>query len=125
MRLLWCWRCRMELPMLDETEWEEVSQIHRESLGRVKAYRRAEGVALGDIPDDVRAHIFAPLLDAFERLTGYRETNPSAIWHHRLSLYGPPCSECGKPLRTPRAKLCAACGAAVEFSPGDLGRGTS
>jgi hypothetical protein len=27
---------------------------------------------------------------------------------------GPPCARCGTPLRTPRAKLCAACGFRVE-----------
>jgi len=50
-----------------------------------------------------------PLLDEYERITGYRETNPNAVWHHRLSMYGPPCTVCGKPLRAPQAKLCGSC----------------
>jgi len=53
--------------------------------------------------------MFSAGLDEFERVTGFRETNPNAIWHHKVSLYGPPCDRCGKPLRTPRAKLCGAC----------------
>ena len=28
----------------------------------------------------------APMLAAYERLTGFHETNPMAIWHHRVSL---------------------------------------
>ncbi|WP_459942635.1 hypothetical protein [Deferrisoma palaeochoriense] len=43
-------------------------------------------------------------------LTGWMEPNPAAIWHHVVSLYGPPCESCGKPLRTRMAALCAACG---------------
>jgi hypothetical protein len=46
----------------------------------------------------------------YRQITGFDEPNPVAIWHHRLSLFGPPCNVCGKPLRTPRAKLCAECG---------------
>jgi uncharacterized OB-fold protein len=49
-------------------------------------------------------------LDEYEKITGYRETNPNAVWHHRISIYGPPCRKCGKPLRTPQASFCAACG---------------
>jgi hypothetical protein len=29
---------------------------------------------------------------------------------------GPPCVHCGRPLRTPRARLCAECGARVSDS---------
>lgn len=49
------------------------------------------------------------VLAEYEHLTGYRETNPAAIYHHVLSQYGPPCRYCGKPLRTPRANFCGSC----------------
>jgi hypothetical protein len=35
---------------------------------------------------------FAPMLAEYERITGCRETNPNAVFHHRLSDYGPPLS---------------------------------
>jgi hypothetical protein len=54
---------------------------------------------------------FAEALDLYQRLTSFRETNPNALWHHRMSLDGPICAICGKPLRTPEASFCAACGA--------------
>jgi uncharacterized OB-fold protein len=53
--------------------------------------------------------IFQPALDAYEQITGYRETNYNALFHHRKALYGPPCHKCGRPLRTPRARLCGSC----------------
>jgi hypothetical protein len=59
---------------------------------------------------------FAPMLAAYERLTGFHETNHVAIWHHRVSLYGPLCHVCSRPLRTPQARLCAECGAPREAS---------
>src|ERR1700733_7049764 len=44
-----------------------------------------------------------PALDMYFRLTGFRETNVAALWHHRLDQYGPPCRNCGRLLRTKRA----------------------
>jgi hypothetical protein len=53
------------------------------------------------------------VLQRYFEVTGFEETNANAIWHHQLKQLGPPCRNCGKPLRTPRAKLCAACGTSI------------
>jgi hypothetical protein len=52
-------------------------------------------------------------LESYTQITGVRETRFAALAHHRLALYGPACSNCGKPLRTPRATLCGSCMHAV------------
>ena len=98
MKWLWCWRCRSEMPMLDEAEY-----------AAVVAKRKR------DPEQPLSKHIqFLEVLNEYERITGYHETNPNAIYHHRLSLYGSPCKKCGRPLRTPKAKLCGSCMTPVE-----------
>ena len=107
MQVLWCWRCQMDIPMLDEEEWQQVAQSLGEGDHSRKRFRKKHGLPLEAVsPED---H-FLPALRAYERITGFAETNPSALFHHRIALYGPPCHACGKPLRTPEAKLCASCG---------------
>ena len=93
--------------MLDEVEWETVAPLLSGMVTDAKGERLAT-----ELPHsgDLIARHAQPVLDAFERLTGFGETNVNAVAHHRLSLYGPPCSRCDKPLRTPEARLCAACG---------------
>jgi hypothetical protein len=91
--MLWCWRCKAEVPMLDDEEFAQV-------------------VSKQNLNEHTRKARFAPFLDEYERITGFRETNTNAVWHHQLSLYDPPCKSCGKPLRTPHAKLCGSCMAA-------------
>jgi hypothetical protein len=106
-KLLYCWRCRMELPMLDEHEWEQMQPHLHGRSAHIMQYRRTYGVPL----DEAVRHGYDGALELYSAITGFRETNPNALWHHRASQFGPPCRVCGKPLRTPRAKLCAACGA--------------
>lgn len=53
---------------------------------------------------------FKELLDYYNDITGFGETEPNAIMHHAIGMYGTECENCGKPYRTPKAKICAACG---------------
>lgn len=57
-----------------------------------------------------RQERFTDLLDYYFEVTGFQETEPNAIMHHRIEQYGPPCESCGKPYRTKQAKLCTSCG---------------
>ncbi len=105
-KTLYCWRCGSNVAMLDEAEWNAVSKHLVPAMERIKQARQH-----GSTLKEAKERAFADALDCYLQITGFRETNADALWHHRLSLYGPPCEQCGKPLRTPRAKLCAACGA--------------
>lgn len=96
----------MDIPMLDENEWESIVPSLNNAIADIKRYRETHGVSLAE----ARGHYGKEALATYHRLTGFQETNPDALWHHRLSLYGPSCCACGKPLRTPQAKLCAECG---------------
>lgn len=109
MKTLWCWRCQQDMPMLDEAEFASVDRLYSAAL-------RPGGV--GSI--DAR---FEPVRREYERLTGFASCHQNAVMHHRLSLLGPPCASCGKPLRTPQARHCAECGVdrhskfRIGFSP--------
>jgi hypothetical protein len=94
------------MPMLDEEEFAEVLGLYHNAMRDKKRYREQYGVSLKDVPT---GKYFWPMLQRYEELTGFKETNQNVVLHHRLSLYGPPCKNCGKPLRTPRAKLCGSC----------------
>jgi hypothetical protein len=96
--------------MLDDSEWERVAQHWRTAkhdLSTKDPASRPSGPAWQD-PLMTKAHEL--MLEEYYSMTGHRETNPGALWHHRVSLYGPPCGACGKPYRTPQALFCAACG---------------
>lgn len=88
MKLLWCWRCRMEVPMLDEEEYQKANLLYSVGI-------RNNKVSLNNIEER-----FKELLDYYFEVTGFEETVPNAIMHHRIEQYGPPCENCGKPYRT-------------------------
>lgn len=104
---LYCWRCKLEIPMLEETEWAEVYPLLNNAIAEIKRYREKHRVSI----EEARAHGYGKrALEAYFKITGFKEKNPDALWHHRLIFFGPPCAACGKPLRTPKAKHCAECG---------------
>jgi hypothetical protein len=96
--------------MLEQHEWEQVLPDLIKVVEQMQHHRAAHGVSLAEAKDAVSG---AGALKRYFEITGHRETNIQALWHHRLSLFGPPCSVCDKPLRTPRAKMCAECGSTV------------
>jgi hypothetical protein len=99
--------------MLDEREWEQVAPELVQSLEQIKHYRQTHGTSLEESKDEI---YWQGALARYKEITGSHDIDPQVLWHHRLGLYGPPCRVCGKPLRTPRAKLCAECGAPADQS---------
>jgi len=104
---IYCWRCRIDVPMLTEPEWATLSPHLTDTVERIKGYRTQHNCSLQEALEKG----LGDALEVYERLTGFKETNPNALWHHRRSIYGPPCPECGKPFRTPQARYCAMCSA--------------
>ena len=90
--------------MLEDHEWASI-----EACWRAAQQGRTDGEAPGGDP-------LIEVLAAYNRITGADETNPATVWHHRVSLYGAACTHCGRPLRTPTAKLCASCGRPVPLA---------
>ncbi|MFZ1086172.1 MAG: hypothetical protein WAN35_14505 [Terracidiphilus sp.] len=92
--------------MLDEGEFALIVLLHNESRLAIKDFRRTHQTSLKDTP---LQELYKPVCVEYERITGRKEMNHDEILKHRISLYGPPCKHCKKPLRTPKAKLCGAC----------------
>ena len=94
--------------MLDEQEYTEAFRLYGECMNATKEFRQRWNVPLANASIDER---FRPIREWYEQLTGVPGCHANAIMHHRFSDLGNPCRVCGKPLRSPRAKLCAGCGA--------------
>ena len=112
MKWMWCWRCKNEMPMLNETEYAEVAELYRSATLAAKEFREREAASLQETP---LHELLRPVRLRYEELTGMPECHENAVRHHRISLYGPPCKRCGKPLRTPKAKLCGNCMLPVDL----------
>ena len=118
MRIRYCWRCDRHMPMLSASELRLCEEARRDGATVVQREARARGVrdfaGVGELNRVTEFRRMRPFLDMYKLLTGFEETNPNAIWHHLDDLYGPDCPACGKPLRTPKARYCAACGFGKE-----------
>ncbi|OOV25057.1 hypothetical protein BXU11_16025 [Flavobacterium sp. LM5] len=95
MEIKYCWRCKMDIPMLDKEEFAIASKLY------------SKGFRIGN--ENIQDR-FQELLDYYNDLTGFGETEPNAIMHHAIEQIGPDCKNCGKPYRTPKAIICVACG---------------
>jgi len=89
----------MDVPMLDEEEGKIASKLLAEGFQEFKTTRKKP-----------LNENFKKLLDYYNNLTGFEETNPNAIMHHFIDMYGPDCENCGKPYRTETATFCPKCG---------------
>jgi len=107
-RTIYCWRCNTDIPMLTEEEWSVVAGGLVNAVAQIKRYRDENSCSLAEATANGYGK---DALVAYEKITGFKETNANALFHHRLSIYGPPCHVCGKPLRTPNANYCAVCSA--------------
>ena len=112
MKLLHCWRCRTFVPMLEEAEFEAVRAEYLAATKAIKEHRASTGTSLRNVPV---GEFYRPMRDLYAHLAREHGMEPSPvppehILKHRFGAFGPPCTECGLPLRTPRARICAACG---------------
>nr|WP_202963678.1 hypothetical protein [Nonlabens ulvanivorans] len=73
MEIKYCWRCKMEIPMLDKEEFAIASELYSKGFKIAKKDRQEK---------------FKELLDYYNELTGFRETEPNSIMHHSLEQIG-------------------------------------
>lgn len=109
---LYCWRCRIDIPMLTDDEWALISPHLSNAVQQIKAYREENQCSLAEAHARGFGH---KALAVYIEITGFKETNANALFHHRRSIYGPICRVCKKPLRTPLARSCVECGAQKDL----------
>lgn len=99
--------------MMTDDEWDEVRPLLTLDIERIKDHREKTGNGLRETVNELR---FAAC-ERYYEITGFIETNPHALWHHYLKMYGPECKACGHLLRTPYASFCANCGTKTPVEP--------
>lgn len=107
MKLVWCWRCKRRVPMLDEGDYASITDAYGIGADAVKQARVKESRALLESDEET---LYRGVICRYRELTGASDVAGPEIMKHRLSLLGPPCENCGKELRTPLAKKCVECG---------------
>jgi hypothetical protein len=113
----------MDIPMLEPDEVDRVFAEQKKGMATLdpESFGQIHEEFAGD-PDGLQRRLefereYGGMLREYKRITGFPETNPMALYHHQVAMYGPPCDYCGKPLRTPDAKLCGACMMPISAAP--------
>lgn len=110
-RTEYTFRLQMSVPLLTEDEWQEVRDLLKDRVLGMKEHLRANQCSLSEAAQNEL--IGQRALARYEELTGYKLNHPDQLWAVRMSLYGELCPNCGKPFRTPSARMCAECGYAL------------
>ncbi|HEX8901453.1 hypothetical protein [Vitreimonas sp.] len=105
--LTYSWKLKRTLPMLSDEEFAPIHSALQNRIERMKEYCRTHARAS---LAEAAQHCCDDALDYYEKISGVRLAHPDQLDWVRLSQYGRLCPSCEKPLRTPRAKLCVACG---------------
>ena len=115
MKTYYCWKCDCDAPFLDDDEWKVFSPHANSTVQAIKNYREENGIGLAE----AKAAVEDTTVQEFFKFTGFQLPDCHAVYHHRLSIWGPECSECGQLIRTDRATFCANCGrpTGVERNP--------
>lgn len=115
MTMTYCWRYGRVVPMLDESEWEQIEPL---LYGNMRGFARL--VESGHSSEEATRLMFQPIKEKFAEIVGVEDgpTIVNAVWLHRRSQYGPDCPSCTRPFRTGKASFCAECG----FQREDVGQ---
>lgn len=112
----WCWRCQMNIPMLTDKEFKLCLEAQKQGKefvqDEIKKRKILDYEWLNEIPNSYKKQRY--FIDMYRVITGFKEQNPNAIWHHVINQFGPDCPECQKPLRTKKARYCAECGFGMD-----------
>ena len=105
------------MPLLDEQEEKRIFELIKrdretDSQDKCESVSLEESESLKHTPSELEA------IALYQEWTGIRLNSVLEFYVLLGRNYGALCPECGKPFRTPRAKLCAACG--YELPEGQL-----
>lgn len=105
--------------MVDEDDFARIEELYKDAERQLAAqYSQMEWIYLTVSREYklARKKCFEPMFKLYATLTGVQLTGVSdrdldKVRNHRIALCGPPCPECGKPLRSAKASQCFHCGA--------------
>ena len=81
-KTVFCWRCQVDVPTLEEDEWKQILPDLDNVTGQIRKAMRIDGLSLADARQYGRGK---SALKRYYELTGYYETVPDNVFHHRLS----------------------------------------
>ena len=103
------YKLKKEVFLLDEAEYAEIGPLYSKALEEASEYQRQTGTSIkqGGIEATVSGKA---VLALYAELTKNEIQSVFDILSLRALDYGAPCPKCGRPFRTPHAKLCVECG---------------